>query len=106
MRWMLVVMLACSSPKHEPVRDPMSVPVAPASDPTKVPVAPKETPLSHPVAPACAPPVLAKGCPATEPNVNQPCAPKGLQCSYGPSCCPPVYVCNKGVFEAHFTRCS
>jgi hypothetical protein len=99
-RWLLVVVLGCSSPKHEPVRDPMSVPVAPRTDPTRVPVAPHEKQ-------ACAPRSQPKACPATEPNINHPCAPKGLQCTYGPSCCPPVYVCNSaGLFEARFVHCT
>jgi hypothetical protein len=101
-RWLIVVVVACSSPKHEPREpardyDPTSVPVAPKPDPTSVPVAP---------APACAPRSQPKACPATEPNINHPCSPKGLQCTYGTSCCPPIYVCNgAGVFEAQFVHC-
>jgi hypothetical protein len=111
---LLAVVVACSSTKHErrepaPARgfDPTSVPVAPAQDPTSVPVAPAPRPVAHPAAGACAPRSQPKACPATQPNINHPCATKGLQCTYGASCCPPVYVCNSaGVFEARFVHCS
>lgn len=51
---------------------------------------------------------LPKGCPATPPNVNHPCSPKGIECTYVAGCCPsPVYVCDKhGHFEARFMRCN
>jgi hypothetical protein len=112
-RWLVVVAFACSSTRHEPHEpapahgyDPTTVPVAPAPDPTKVPVAPPPRPIDHPAAAAC-PRTQPKACPATEPNVNHPCTTKGLQCTYGSGCCPPIYVCNgAGVFEAHFTHCT
>ena len=47
-----------------------------------------------------------KGCPAKEPNVNHPCKPKGIECTYAAGCCPIVYACDKtGHFEARFSRC-
>jgi hypothetical protein len=121
-RWLLAVAFACSSTKHEPQQpapgyDPTNVPVAPAPNPTRVPVAPDPDPTKVPVAPppshadhpaasAC-PRSQPKACPATEPNVNHPCTTKGLQCTYGSGCCPPIYECNSaGVFEAHFRRCT
>ena len=88
------------APKHTP--KPTRPPTKP---PTKVePVMPTPmTPL--PVRPRCTHPANPGGCPALEPNINHPCDAEGVHCVYGPSCCPPVYVCNEGVFEAWFTHC-
>jgi len=67
---------------------------------------PRATPARAEATPACAPKPQPKACPATEPNINHPCSPKGIECTYAAGCCPPVYVCNKtGHFEARFTSC-
>lgn len=77
---------------------------APKPIPKPSPVIP--TPVSPtPLGPRCTQPPNPAGCPKTEPNVNRPCDADGVHCVYGTSCCPPVYVCNNGVFEAWFTRC-
>ncbi len=63
-------------------------------------------PDAQPDAPKCPQQVNPKGCPAEQPNVNHPCSPKGVECTYEPGCCPPLYVCNKtGHFEARFQSC-
>ncbi|MBA3453363.1 MAG: hypothetical protein H0T42_09760 [Deltaproteobacteria bacterium] len=93
-----------SAPKPKPRR--------PATKPTPViptPVIPTPvipTPvIPTPFKPRCTPPPNPAGCPAKEPNVNRPCDAEGVHCVYGTSCCPFVYVCNGGVFEARFTSC-
>jgi hypothetical protein len=62
--------------------------------------------IPTPVRPRCTQPPNPAGCPAAEPNVNRPCDAEGAHCVYGTSCCPPVYVCNGGVFEARFSHCN
>jgi outer membrane biosynthesis protein TonB len=91
----------------------------PKRKPTATRPEPKPTPKPPPVVPppVVTPPVVSPpvkrctqrpnpaGCPASEPNINRPCDADGVQCVYGTSCCPPVYVCNNGAFEAWFTSC-
>ncbi len=97
----------------------------PTPTPTPTPTGPKPTPkptpevptpaIPSPVVPTpgppgparprCTPPPNPAGCPAKEPNVNRPCDADGVRCIYGTSCCPFVYVCNAGVFEAWFQTC-
>lgn len=97
------------SPKQTPKK---SSPKKPTPKPTLVsptpaiptPVSP--TPVTPPaVRPRCTQPPNPAGCPTTEPNVNRPCDAEGVRCVYGTNCCPPVYVCKGGAFEAWFTRC-
>jgi hypothetical protein len=98
------------APKPKPTR-PLPKPTRPAPEPTRPVPEPTPTPvISTPVIPTpgrrqCTQPPNPAGCPATEPNVNRPCDAEGVQCVYGTSCCPFVYVCNKGAFEAWFTSC-
>ena len=87
-------------PKPSPVVPPPVVP-PPVVPP---PVRPTPTPPG-PARPRCTPPPNPAGCPAKEPNVNRPCDAEGVHCIYGTSCCPFVYVCNHGVFEAWFQTC-
>jgi hypothetical protein len=88
-----------SAPKPTPKPRPLTrTPVTPTPV-TPTPVTP--TPTRR----GCTQPPNPAGCPATEPNVNRPCDAEGVHCVYGTSCCPPVYVCNNGAFEAWFTRC-
>ena len=87
------------APKPTPQPTPaIPTPVIP-TPPTPVPVIPT------PGKPQCTPPPNPTGCPAKEPNVNRPCDAEGVHCVYGTSCCPFVYVCNNGAFEAWFTTC-
>lgn len=80
---------------------PAQMPVTPV---TPTPVTP--TPVTPtPDRPQCTQPPNPAGCPATQPNVNRPCDAEGVHCVYGTSCCPPVYVCNNGAFEAWFKSC-
>ena len=120
---LLVVVVACRSAPDQrapAAPSPQTSPGAgtlPAGEPSPPPalpdaaepvVQPPEAPAlaTKPEPAACAPRTQPAKCPATEPNVNRPCSPKGIECTYAPGCCPPVYVCNKkGRFEAHFTRC-
>jgi hypothetical protein len=118
---LLVVTVACRSSKPDsrapvtpaqtaPVADPAAPVADPAAEPprTTAPAEPAPPPalVAKPEPAACPPKVRPAKCPATEPNVNRPCSPKGIECTYAPGCCPPVYVCNKnGRFEARFTRC-
>jgi hypothetical protein len=81
------------------IPDAAPAPKKPAPKPTPMPVIPT------PGRPGCAQPANPTGCPAAEPNVNRPCDAEGVHCVYGTSCCPPVYVCNGGVFEAWLTHC-
>jgi hypothetical protein len=95
-------------PKPTPTRsDPKPTPRATPVPPTPVvptPVVP--TPVVPPPArPQCVQPPNPAGCPATEPNVNRPCDAEGVHCVYGTSCCPFVYVCTSGAFEAWFSSC-
>ena len=93
-----------ATPKHTPKPTPKPTAVIPApAIPT--PVIP--TPLISPTPgkPRCTQPPNPASCPASEPNVNRPCDAEGVHCVYGTSCCPWVYVCNGGVFEARFTHC-
>ncbi|HLL25769.1 MAG TPA: hypothetical protein VK427_26710 [Kofleriaceae bacterium] len=98
------------APVPKPTRKPpRSEPTPPKPTPPKPPPVrppPKVPPpvVPSPGRPRCLPANPA-GCPATEPNVNRPCDAEGARCVYGPSCCPPIYVCNNGVFEAWFTTC-
>lgn len=97
------------TPKKHPPK-PTPTPAAPKPTPKPTPVIPTpaiptpETPTT-PGRPRCTQPPNPVGCPATEPNVNRPCNAEGVHCVYGTSCCPWIYVCNGGVFEARFTHC-
>lgn len=106
-----VVLDAAPIPKkHAPKPRPKPTakrPVPKLSPPTPVTSTPV---IPTPVTPTpgrrqCTQPPNPAGCPATEPNVNRPCDAEGVQCVYGTSCCPFVYVCNNGAFEAWFTSC-
>jgi hypothetical protein len=79
-------------------------PARPIPKPKPKPVITTTPPPVIPIPGRCTAP-NPKGCPATEPNVNRPCDAEGVHCTYGASCCPPIYVCNNGVFEAWFTHC-
>jgi hypothetical protein len=88
-------------------RTPKPAPKRPAPKPAPViqkPVIPEVviTPLGKP---RCTLLPNPSGCPVTEPNVNRPCDAEGVHCVYSASCCPIVYVCNHGAFEAWFSRC-
>jgi len=97
------VMLDAAPAPHRPA--PKPTPKRPAPKPViPKPVIPKPV-IPPPVRPRCTQPPNPAGCPATEPNVNRPCDVDGVHCVYGASCCPPVYVCNNGAFEAWFTSC-
>ena len=96
--------VAKPKPKPKPIparRDPKPTPKPAPVVPT--PVVPTPV-IPTPGRSRCTPPNPA-GCPATEPNVNRPCDADGVHCTYGTSCCPPVYVCTNGAFEAWFTSC-
>ncbi len=102
------------TPKPKPVpvtrtRTPTpTTPPRPTPTPTPTPTTPpppRPTPTPTPSTQGCNQPPNPEGCPAKEPNVNRPCDAEGVHCVYGTSCCPPVYVCNEGVFEAWFTHC-
>ena len=83
--------------------------IAPKSTPPAVPASVIPTPATPvPLAPVgrqCVQPPNPAGCPATEPNINRPCDAEGARCVYGTSCCPPMYVCTDGAFEAWLTHC-
>jgi len=66
-------------------------------------IVPPATPV--PVRRQCSPQPNSAGCPINEPNINHPCDTEGVHCVYGTSCCPPVYVCSNGAFEAWFSHC-
>lgn len=101
------------------VLDAAPTPKRHVAKPTPRPTATRPTPKPAPgssswgiptlVIPApvrgCTQPPNPAGCPATEPNINRPCDADGVHCVYGRSCCPFVYVCNNGAFEAWFTHC-
>ncbi|MBL0220232.1 MAG: hypothetical protein IPQ07_40980 [Myxococcales bacterium] len=91
------------TPKSTPTPTPKPTPT-PTPIPTPTPT-PRPTPTPTPGTQRCTQPPNPAGCPAAEPNVNRPCDAEGVHCVYGTSCCPPVYVCNEGVFEAWFTHC-
>lgn len=105
-----VVPGAAPIPKKR-VPKPTAKPTRPAPKPTpkSTPVIPTPvtpTPVTpSPVRPQCTPPPNPTGCPAKEPNVNRPCDAEGVHCVYGTSCCPFVYVCSNGAFEAWFSSC-
>lgn len=93
--------------KRAPKRTVKPTPARPAPKPTPVvptPVIPTPA-IPTPARPHCTPPPNPAGCPTKEPNVNRPCDAEGVHCVYGTSCCPFVYVCSDGVFEARFTSC-
>lgn len=93
------------SPK-KPTPKPTLVPPTPVLPSPPIPTPEPPTPVPPTQGrPRCTQPPNPAGCPATEPNVNRPCDAEGAHCVYGTSCCPPVYVCNGGVFEARFTHC-
>ncbi|HEY5946899.1 MAG TPA: hypothetical protein VIV40_15455 [Kofleriaceae bacterium] len=117
----LCVVIACRhsspEPKRAPVAEPApsrrapppeaTVPAQPAAAPAPPTPVVKQPVAQSTVEPSCPPKVQPKGCPATQPNVNHPCSPKGMECTYAAGCCPPVFACNKtGHFEARFTRCN
>jgi len=109
MRWLLIALLgACSAPAPHDVRatPPPTAPQDAGAATTSGAPADAARPLDAPSAPQCPQKPRPAGCPATEPNVNHPCSPKGIECTYAPGCCPIVYVCDKtGHFEARFSRC-
>ena len=86
------------APKPKPV---VTKPAVPA--PVIPPPTPQVTPA--PVGRQCVQPPNPAGCPATEPNINRPCDVEGVQCVYGTSCCPFLYVCAGGAFEAWLSHC-
>ncbi len=86
------------APRTTAKASPRVAPVAPVG-----PVAPKSLDPAKP-AKRCAKPNPAK-CPAAEPNINGTCSKVGLECMYGDSCCPPLYVCTRHGFEARFVSC-
>ncbi|MEO7092084.1 MAG: hypothetical protein ABI175_02460 [Polyangiales bacterium] len=113
----VVVPDAAPPPKKRPPK-PKPRPTRPAAKPTPkpTPVIPKPTPVTPtpvtptpvtptPTRPQCTPDPTPRGCPAKEPNVNRPCDAEGVHCVYGTSCCPFVYVCTNGAFEAWFSSC-
>ena len=96
------------APNHTPKPTPVfPTPVfpTPVVPPPRIPMTPTVPMTPTPDKPRCTQPPNPAGCPATEPNVNRPCDAEGVHCIYGTSCCPFVYVCNGGVFEAWFTSC-
>ena len=99
------------APTPTPKRKPIPTRPEPKPTPTPTPVVPTPTPVAPmpviptPVKPQCTHPPNPTGCPAKEPNVNRPCDADGVHCVYGTSCCPFVYVCSNGAFEAWFTSC-
>jgi hypothetical protein len=111
---LLVAVVACSSsaPKPSQTVQPANAPAGEATPEaaphaeSRRPPPPPPPPDAPPDAPSC-PVVNPKGCPATEPNVNRPCAPKNIECIYDSNCCHWVtYVCAKNLhFEAHIQRC-
>jgi len=101
-------------PATTPVRKKPRRRGAPESPPDPVPVVPAPIdaqpaapplPTPTPVAPGRCVHTNPAGCPSAEPNVNRPCDAEGVRCIYGTSCCPIVYVCNGGAFEAWFQTC-
>lgn len=105
---------AAPPPKKRPAKPtrPVPKPTRPVPKPTPVTPAPViPTPVipspvkPPPVGPGCTHAPNPAGCPAKEPNVNRPCDAEGVHCVYGAGCCPPLYVCHDGAFEAWFTRC-
>ena len=85
MRLVLILLVACGSAK------PASTPRPPKAEAKQAPAATPKNP---------------SGCPAAEPNINGLCTKPGLECTYGASRCPPVYVCTKARrFEAQFRGC-
>ena len=112
--WRVILLLAAchSTPKQQPKPEPQreSQP-EPKSEPRpepkpEPPPEPPHAAKQEPAASKCPRKPQPDACPASEPNINHPCKPKGLACTYAEGCCPPVYVCNKtGHFEARFTSC-
>ena len=91
MRFLLLVVVACSSPAVAPTKQP-----APPAKPERSVPAPAPAPTSK----------NPSGCPAAEPNINGLCTEPGLECTYGASRCPPVYICTtQRRFEAQFRGC-
>jgi hypothetical protein len=90
-------------PRPAPTPTPKSTPVIPTPE-IPTPVVPTPV-VPTPGRPQCTQPPNPTGCPAREPNVNRPCDAEGVHCVYGTSCCPFVYVCNNGAFEAWFSSC-
>jgi hypothetical protein len=111
---MILIVGACSSSPPKQVAPPPNPTGSAETSPSNVgpstsrPVdaRPPPPPDAPPDAPQC-PVVNPKGCPATEPNVNRPCAPKNIECIYDTNCCHSItYVCAKNLhFEAHVQRC-
>ncbi len=88
-----------------PVPKPTTTPTpVPPTHVTPTPVTPTPV-VPTPAGQRCVPPPNPAGCPAKEPNVNRPCDADGVHCVYGTSCCPFVYVCSNGAFEAWFSSC-
>ena len=88
-------------PKPAPAK-PKPAPPAPVIPTPAIPPPVIPTPADKP---RCTHPPNPAGCPTREPNVNRPCDAEGVHCVYGASCCPFVYVCTGGAFEAQFTQC-
>ncbi|MEO8550498.1 MAG: hypothetical protein ABI678_11015 [Kofleriaceae bacterium] len=98
---------AAPAPKKQPPRPTARPAPKPRPKPTPeiaTPVLPKPV-FPPPPGRACTQPPNPQGCPTTEPNVNRPCDADGVHCVYAGGCCPIVYVCHDGAFEAWFTRC-
>ncbi len=109
-----VVPDAAPAPKKKPTPKPKPARPAPKPTPKPAPMFPRPvvpTPVTPPPViptpgrPQCTHPPNPAGCPAKEPNVNRPCDVDGVHCIYGTSCCPFVYVCANGAFEAWFSSC-
>jgi hypothetical protein len=107
MRWVAVLLVACSSSSPPPAHAvPVPPPVVQPPPDAARPIDAARHPDAPPDAPKCPLQPNPPKCPAEQPNVNHPCTPKGIECIYEPGCCPPIYVCNKtGHFEAHFQSC-
>ena len=116
--FVLVAITACGGKKAQPTEPAAPTksdgagtsPEGPAPAATSddvSPVSPKAEPIAAPTpaTPQCEAKANPPGCPATEPNINARCKKNGLECTYGTSCCPPLYVCNKLKFEARFQSC-
>jgi hypothetical protein len=90
MRLLLALLVACGSPQPAPTpKQP-----APPAEPKRSAPGPAATSKNP------------SGCPAAEPNINALCTKPNLECTYGASRCPPVYVCTKARrFEAQFRGC-
>src|SRR5687768_17534613 len=95
---LLAAVFACRSaspeqraPQTPPSQTTAAPDTSPAAEPARSPVPPDAgvpvqplTPSAKTEAPTCPPRTQPAKCPATEPNVNRPCSPKGIECTYAP----------------------